>query len=68
MTDPHGTPQPQTKPGVASAEGGFVILDGPDGVAVTMTSDAAVQTGHSLISAAELARRQIDERPSEPED
>lgn len=63
MTDPNAMPQPQTKPGTASAEDGFVILDGPNGVAVTMTSDAAAQTGHSLITAAEAARRQLDERP-----
>lgn len=51
-------PQPQTEPGKASAEDGLVILDGPDGVAVTMTPDAAARTGHSLISAAARAAEQ----------
>lgn len=53
------TPQPETEPGIASAEDGLVVLDGPDGVAVTMTPDAAHKTGQSLITAAELAERQI---------
>jgi hypothetical protein len=51
-------PQPETEPGVASAEDGIVILDGPDGIAVTMTADAAALTGHSLIAAAALAVEQ----------
>ncbi|SES17440.1 hypothetical protein [Sphingobium sp. YR768] len=59
MTEFSNTPQPQTKPGIASAEDGLVVLDGPDGVAVTMTADAAQKTGTSLISAAELAEKQV---------
>jgi len=59
MTDIFNTPQPQTEPGIASAENGLVVLDGPDGVAVTMTADAAHKTGQSLISAADTAERQI---------
>ncbi len=55
MTDLHNVPQPQTEPGVATAEDGLVILDGPDGVAVTMTPEAAKATGESLISAAAVA-------------
>lgn len=54
-------PQPQTQPGVATAEEGLVILDGPDGVAVTMTADAAQKTGHSLILAADIAAKQATE-------
>lgn len=54
-------PPPQTEPGIASAEDGVVILDGPDGVAVTMTADAAQKTGTSLIAAAEVAVRQMSE-------
>lgn len=50
---------PQTQPGIASAEDGLVILDGPAGIAVTMTADAATGTGQSLISAAEIAQRQM---------
>ncbi|WP_206240105.1 hypothetical protein [Novosphingobium terrae] len=53
------TPQPETQPGVASAENGLVVLDGPDGVAVTMTAHAARLTGESLIAAAQEAAGQI---------
>ena len=59
-------PQPETQPGRASAEDGLVVLDGPNGVAVTMTPDAAARTGHSLISAAAIAAEQTTS-PS-PED
>lgn len=53
---------PQTLPGVASAEDGLVILDGPAGIAVTMTAEAAAETGNSLISAAEIAQRQLADK------
>jgi hypothetical protein len=58
MPAPPVVPQPQTQPGIASAEDGLVVLDGPNGIAVTMTPDAAMQTGQNLISAAEIAERQ----------
>lgn len=64
MIDRSATPEPEREPGVATAENGVVILDGPDGVAVTMTSEAAALTGHSLISAAEeAAQQEIENRP-----
>lgn len=56
--------QPETEPGVASAEDGLVVLDGPDGLALTMTADAATRTGQSLIDAAALAEQQA---PAEPD-
>jgi hypothetical protein len=59
MREFSNTPQPLTEPGAASAEDGLVILDGPNGVAITMTADAARKTGNSLISAAEIAEQQI---------
>lgn len=52
---------PQTSldaPGTATAELGQVLLDGPDGVAVAMTPDAAEETGRRLVAAAEEARGQ----------
>jgi hypothetical protein len=58
-----GVPQPQTQPGQAVAEDGLVILDGPDGVAVTMTPDAAAGTGQSLLDAAVMARSQAPRPP-----
>lgn len=59
MSAPSAAPQPRTEPGFASAEDGLVILDGPNGLAVTMTADAAARTGRNLISAAEVAKRQM---------
>lgn len=50
--------EPLTEPGIASAEGGLVLLDGPDGVAVTMTAEAAARTGESLLAAAQKAQAQ----------
>jgi hypothetical protein len=58
MKDSETVPQPETQPGVATAEAGVVILEGPDGVAVTMTPDAAIGTARSLLLAAETARGQ----------
>lgn len=49
---------PQNTPGNASAEAGFVMLDGPDGVAVAMSPAAAEETGRRLIAAAGEARGQ----------
>jgi hypothetical protein len=50
--------EPETSPGIATAEDGVVMLDGPDGVAVSMTPEAAEATGRSLIAAAERASSQ----------
>ena len=63
MTNLTNIPQPQTEPGIATAEDGLVILDGPDGVAVTMTFHAAKATGESLISAAATAEDQARDQP-----
>lgn len=49
---------PEESEGVATAEEGIVMLDGPDGVAVSMTAEAAHGTGRSLIAAAEQASAQ----------
>jgi len=67
MIEPSSVPQAQTEPGVATAEEGVVILDGPDGVAVTMTAQAAAQTGQSLLSAARIAENQIGHREDSDE-
>lgn len=48
-------------PGVATAEQGQVMLDGPDGVAVAMTPEAAEGTARSLLAAAEEAKHQEPE-------
>lgn len=64
MTMKPNPPQPRDDPGVASAENGVVILDGPNGLAVTMTADAAEKTGESLIAAARLAQAQASRSES----
>ncbi|RVT92810.1 hypothetical protein [Sphingomonas crocodyli] len=43
---------------VASAEAGHVILDGPPGLAATLSPEAAIRLGESLIAAAAEAKRQ----------
>ncbi|MCK8456171.1 hypothetical protein U1763_18335 [Sphingomonas sp. LB2R24] len=56
--------EPETIPGVAAAENGVVTLDGPDGLAIAMTPEAAAETGRRLIAAAEIAATQAtDELP-----
>lgn len=42
-----------------TAEHGQVLVDGPDGVAVSMTPDAAVETSDRLLDAAVEAQGQI---------
>lgn len=54
----HDRQSPYVDPGHAVAEAGQVLLDGPDGVAVAMTPDAAAETGRRLLAAAETARGQ----------
>lgn len=47
-------------PGKAHAEQGQVMLDGPDGIAISLTPHAAEETGKSLIQAASEAKGQIE--------
>lgn len=47
-----------TKPSEVVAEDGRVLVDGPDGVDVALSPDAAVETGGRLIDAAAEAARQ----------
>jgi len=58
MTLPRTADQPLDESGVANAEKGLVILDGPDGVAITLTPAAAMGTAQSLMNAAVLAAEQ----------
>ena len=65
MTDELSSPPPpETEAGIATAEDGVVLLDGPDGVALTMTAAAARSTGESLIEAARRAEAQLAARRS----
>jgi len=62
---------PATEPfndaGVATVEDGHVVLDGPDGIAITLTAQAAVATGRSLmeagIAALQRATGEADKAP-----
>jgi hypothetical protein len=55
--------RPETIAGVAAAQDGVVTLDGRDGLAITMTPEAATETGRRLIAAAALAALQSTEEP-----
>lgn len=57
--------EPFTDAGVATVEDGHVVLDGPDGIAITLTAEAAVATGRSLVEAGEqaLAKRGDEQAP-----
>jgi len=46
------------EPSVIGAEQGEVIVDGPDGVAVSLTPDAAIETSERLLDGALTARGQ----------
>ena len=46
------------EPSVIGAEQGEVIVDGPDGVAVSLTPDAAIETSERLLDASLTARGQ----------
>ena len=50
--------QSHSDPSDVNAEDGSVIVEGPDGVAVTLTADAAEETGRRMIKAASEARAQ----------
>ncbi len=57
-----------SKPTEVTSENGRVILDGPDGVDVAMTPEAALETGGRLIDQAAKAageewEKMIDYRP-----
>lgn len=49
---------PFEEAGMVSAESGEVMVDGPDGVALSLTPEAAKLLGWRLIDAAEAAHRQ----------
>ena len=46
------------QPSEVTAEGGEVIVDGPDAVAVRLTPDAAIETSNRLFQAGVTARGQ----------
>jgi hypothetical protein len=58
--------KPCEEPGKASVEEGVIVLDGPDGVAVTMTAAAAEGTADSLLQAAAQIRKEQHARDEKP--
>ena len=50
------------EPSKVTAEDGVVIVDGPDGVAVSLTPEAAIETSDRLLQAGTQARGQNLER------
>jgi hypothetical protein len=46
-----------------AAEEGEVLVDGPDGIAVALTPEAAEETGRRLLDAAREARSQTESAP-----
>ncbi|RVT42282.1 hypothetical protein [Sphingobium algorifonticola] len=63
MTQRYALGSTHNQPGKANAEAGVVLLDGPHGIAITMTPYAALETGKSLMEAAAIAQTQISEPP-----
>lgn len=51
-------PEYYAQPSNVAAEGGAIIIDGPDGVAVTMSPDAAEETARRMMVAVAQARGQ----------
>ena len=49
-----------------SAEDAEVVVDGPDGVAVSLTPEAAIETGNRLIEAGATAAGQRYEKAHPP--
>lgn len=57
------------EPSIVTAEDGHVFLDGPDGVAVAVTPDAALEMSHRLREkAAQAEGQKIDARYAPEED
>ncbi len=50
------------EPSIVTAENGEVIVDGPDGVAISMTPEAAAETSDRLLHGAAQAQGQAMER------
>lgn len=67
MATNRAAPRPHALAGVATADAGLVLLDGPGSVALTFTPQAAALTARSLSEAAAEAERQaVENRWDEP--
>ena len=54
-------------PSEVEAEEGLVSVDGPDGVAVTLTPDAAIETSERLLQAGSVAKGQTRAEKTPPD-
>ena len=59
------TQSAHSEPSNVVAEQGEVLVEGPNGVAVTLTPDAAEETGRRLLKAASEARLQPRPEPGQ---
>lgn len=57
--------KPHDQPIEAAAEQGEVLLDGPGGLATSLTPEAAGQSARALASAADRAQQGIDDEPGD---
>jgi hypothetical protein len=60
------TSKPFSTPSNVDAEEGEVVVDGPNGVAISFTPDAAIETSDRLRSASDTARGQLKQAEPEP--
>ena len=58
MADRPDRHTPSDRPVAATAENGFVLLDGPQGAVASLTAEAAAATSENLRRAASQAERQ----------
>ena len=65
---PMAKTRPLDTPSEVTAENGEVLVDGPDGLAYSMTPDAAAETSDRLLKAAAEARGQqmLEEDKAKP--
>lgn len=72
MPDRENRRTPSARPAVATAEGGVVLLDGPQGAVIALTAEAAAATSENLRQAVTQAvrqrRRGSDPVPLRPKD
>jgi hypothetical protein len=57
---------PYDTPSDVTAENGEVLIDGPDGIAISMTPDAAAETSDRLLHGAAQAQGQQIEARKKP--
>lgn len=59
--------KPYNEPSKVDAQDGEVVVDGPDGVAVSLTPEAAIETSERLLDAGLTAQGQRVDRRRKPD-